>query len=96
MFFQYERVFIIDDVVTTFGTIRSAIYALHQATAKDGWDACITGFGALIDRSDEANQPGVVARLFGRLLALGCRVRFMDRLSANSVKREYLLSGRNV
>lgn len=46
-----ELVFIIDDVSTTFRTIRGMIYAAHSACRKRNWDALILGFGVLIDRS---------------------------------------------
>lgn len=53
-----ERVFVIDDVVTTFGTVKKTITALHRACGKeDGWDAKIIGIGVLLDRTAENRQP---------------------------------------
>lgn len=48
-----ERVYIIDDVGTTFGTVRKTISAAHRACALRGesWDANIIGFAVLIDRT---------------------------------------------
>lgn len=48
-----EMVYIIDDVGTTFGTVRKTIYAANQACAAGGggWDAYIVGFAVLIDRT---------------------------------------------
>lgn len=44
-------VFIIDDVGSTFGTIRKTIKAAHQSCSKMGWDASIIGFAVLLDRT---------------------------------------------
>ena len=46
-----KRIFIIDDVGTTFGTVRKTIEAANRACARMGWDAQITGFAVLIDRT---------------------------------------------
>lgn len=46
-----EPVFLIDDVSTTFRTIRGLIHAAHGACRKRNWEALILGFGVLIDRS---------------------------------------------
>lgn len=53
-----ERVFIVDDVVTTFGTLRKTIAALHKycADQQDGWNALPVGCAVLIDRSPEATN----------------------------------------
>lgn len=52
-----ERVFIIDDVAVTFSTIRETIRAAHRSCALKGWEAYITGFGVLIDRTDAGREP---------------------------------------
>lgn len=59
-----EKVYIIDDVGTTFGTVRKTIYAAHQSCAAggDGWDAYIVGFAVLIDRTDlDYPSPSIFA-----------------------------------
>lgn len=48
-----EKVLIIDDAITTFGSIRATIQAALEACS----DAWIYGFGALVDRSPAHRQP---------------------------------------
>lgn len=52
-----ERVFIIDDVGSTLGTIRKTIDAANRSCAKTGWDASIIGFAVLLDRRSIDDPP---------------------------------------
>lgn len=68
-----ERVFIIDDVATTFSTIRETIRAAHRNCAVQGWEAYITGFSVLIDRTNlERESPRMFAP--GLQYAYGLRI----------------------
>lgn len=67
-----KRVFIIDDVGTTFGTVRKTIETANKACAKLGWDAQITGFAVLIDRTAE-DYPS--PQKFAPLLKYVCALR---------------------
>jgi len=56
-----ECVFVVDDVGTTFTTIRGVINAAHHACRKNSWDALIYGFGVLVDRSSNSIPPKIFA-----------------------------------
>lgn len=58
-----DRIFIVDDVVTTFRTIRESISALHQTCVdeEERSDAYIVGCAALIDRSPANLDLSVMA-----------------------------------
>ena len=57
-----DQVFVVDDIGTTFGTIRKTIDAAHQACKPHGWEALVIGFGVLIERAcPDRIAPGILA-----------------------------------
>ncbi len=55
------NIFIVDDVLTTLGTIRDTIKAVNKTCSVFGWNACFVGFAAMIDRSSENQKFDIIA-----------------------------------
>lgn len=67
-----EAVLIIDDVTTTFNTVRGVIFAAHRNCRMHNRDSEITGFGVLVDRRP---LDAVPPEVFAPMLRYFCGLR---------------------
>lgn len=79
-----DQVLVIDDVGTTFRTIRNTIEAAHEACRPYGWEAFIVGFAVFMERIPEGNTP---PNVFAPALKYAYGLKSPSRVAAYPVSR---------